>query len=237
MSAVPQVEVGGYVEAGVVANEFRKAAGGEFGVGEYTAGLELGVKYGPVWARLEAVAPGVVCDWQNEPDGANQHWLRANGYESRPWLLPEVGGQLEVGEHRVSLRLGGLLAGGLGGLWEGRYYLETPPPLLHTQHWDKGFELGWEWRGVEVRVACVDGDWAIGERDLFALHNSANNSYPSWGWTAQVDLVRLVAPAWSEKIGAWLVGCTGTEGDLGSYPGQKRRQENVVVWGAVRRPV
>jgi hypothetical protein len=176
-----------------------------------------------VGAGVDWIPEQDVLHFRNDHNGHNRDWLHADGYVSRPYVLPVV----TVTFRDFSFDAGAFLAAGLEPLpgIPTRYYLAMPAPLLHSQHYDKGFRFAYAARWLQVDASVINGDWMIGERDLFALSNSAHNSYPSYAANARIDL------------GGAYLGATGTIGDSGSYPGEKRRQNNLVAYLGGRRAI
>jgi hypothetical protein len=208
----------GLVETAVISNGFRQAGGGELSIGDFLINLRLDAAQayseGSVGAYADWVPEQSVLHFRNNSNSNSFDWLHADGYVSRPFILPGV----QVTYRDFTLLGGGFLAAGLepiAGI-PTSYYLAMPPPLLHSQHYDKGFRLGYRSTWLHLDASIINGDWCVGEQDLFALSNSAHNSYPSYGANARIDLAGLY------------LGGTGTYGDIGSYPGEKRRQNNLL---------
>ena len=216
---------------GVLVNRFREGGGNEMSIGDFLIGITLDGTYdisdtSKIGLHFDWVPEQLVLNFADpgEVNSHNEHWLRADGYVSRPSILAHIGLEGQLSEDiRGEAKLGAFLAGGLEGLGVSDHYLSTPAPLMHTQHYDKGIQLGLSASWLRLSASVIDGDWAVGEADVFATHNSAANSYPSYAGG-----IELLSP-WG-----LYAGFTGTYGDLGSNPGQKRRQDNAVVYAGGR---
>lgn len=223
----------------VLANDFRKGGGNELSFGDFLVNPAVEIS-----ADKKPWSLSFYFDWVPEdsvltfadPAERNEHnhnILRADGYVSRPDVLAHLGAAWQVAPaHHLHEVVGGFRASGLGPLAAmGRYYLNTPLPLLHTQHFDKGVELAYllgeePHPTLDIAVSVVDGDWAIGEPSLFTLGSSAANSSPSFA-----------AHAFVRPIDPIRIGVSGTLGKTGSNPGQKRRQNSLVAFIEMFCPV
>lgn len=219
------VEFDARLELGTIYNEARKNNGGEVevlnGYGELGATLEqelaqvCRLRAGASWAP----APGLLD--LTEKTQQNQTWLRGDGYASRPEWLAEVAVEIEAGDqHDLEAAVGTVCEGlGAGPGTLSEHYLALPAPVLHSQHFDKGGSLRWRgWDIVSVDATVQDGDWCLGEPDVWALSDSRNNSTPGVGGTVKL------------RLGWFEAGASGNWGDVGSYPGAKRRQHNVSIY-------
>lgn len=211
------VDFHGLLEVGGIYSEVRANGGNEMSFGDYELGLELQISYAFVRAGVEYASSPLDFADVDEQNQHNQNWLRADGYVSRPWLVPWV----EITWSTLHFRAGGLQAVGLCPLAPAGYYLLAPGSLLHSQHWDKGFALGVDDPWIRAEVSVVDGDWAIGQADVLVYSDSRANSTPSVA--GKVELGPAVAHIGAQAI--W--------GMTGSYPGEKRREDNVLVYGEI----
>ena len=225
------VDFSGYIESSTIANEARLSCGGEFSMGDFLPNLTVTAAYSKpnntIGAYLDWVPEDTVWNIADpaQRNESNQSWMRQDGYINRPYLLTGLFFKHQYPDNGfLQLKFGGFLASGLQPL-EGiptAYSLSAPIPLVFAQHYDKGVLVSYSFRSlVNVHLGIIDGDYTTGEPDLFKTHNSANNSSPSLAGG-----LKLVIP----KIpGTLYLAATGTTGTQGSYPGQKRRQDNLTL--------
>lgn len=169
----------------------RTSGGNEASLGDLYVNLvatfEREVRRGSVGTVLDIVPEDVVLNFKvpDEINEYNHNRFRADGFLSRPYLLGHIYYELEP----VSLRLGAMKFAGLAPL-EGfptAYYAAQLSPLILSQHYDKGIRIDLsysEW--LIIQAGLIDGDWEMGEPDIFAMHDSRANSYP--GVTARLTL-------------------------------------------------
>ena len=225
------VDFTGSVESSAIANEARLSCGGEFSMGDFLPNLTATAAYTKSqnilgayfdWVPEEAVWNIADPAQRNE---SNHSWMRQDGYINRPYLLTGLFFKHQYPNNGfLQLKFGAFLAAGLQPL-EGiptAYSLSAPIPLVFSQHYDKGVLVSYSFRSmVNLDLGVIDGDYTTGEPDALKLHNSANNSSPSLSGG-----LKLVIP----KIpGTLYLAASGTTGTQGSYPGQKRRQDNLTL--------
>jgi len=245
-----KLTLSGQAESMILLNDLKESGGGELSVGDFYINMDLKVEYlfsssGSIGAYFDWVPEQSVlnvADPAKTGNSNNNNWVKADAYVSRPYLLPGLEGKWSANDrNRFQVQFGGLLASGLLPLdtIPNQYYLNTPLPLLQSQHYDKGIKINYWWGAkdnpiVNLNAALIDGDYAIGESDVFALHNSANNSYPSYAFGWELHPLALT-PKVQKYTGDLYTGVTSTVGDLGSYPGEKRRQNNIVTYVGYKR--
>jgi hypothetical protein len=151
----------------------------------------------------------------------NQNLFRTDGLFIEPHLLAFL--KIDFPDDRVpiSFKAGGFKAAGLESIntfTKNLYFLEQPLPLLHTTHYDKGFEVSYSGERLRLKLSAIDGDWKIGETNLFNMEESFQNSYPSLAGSIDFETEHFE------------IGASGTRGDIGSYPGEKRRKDDLAVY-------
>lgn len=208
------LSIHGKLELGAVYNEARRSGGNESSIGDGFFNLQFDAGCGWLAVGCDWVPDEFVCDFGERPNYHNNNWMRCDGYTMRPSLL----GSVRIMAGGLRIRCGGFKASGVEELNTpvSYYLLSTPPPLMHATHYDKGAEVGWFGRHLEASASVIDGDWRMGETSVWKMHQSSANSYPSYAGNLRV------------KIGPLSAGASATYGDIGSYPGEKRRHDSAI---------
>ncbi|MBI5787874.1 MAG: hypothetical protein HZA78_03340 [Candidatus Schekmanbacteria bacterium] len=153
---------------------------------------------------------------KNKVNFHNHNRLRADGFLSRPFLLPHLYYQQES----FAIRLGAMKFAGLDML-EGfptAYYAARLSPLVLSEHYDKGIRLDYNYgERFTISAGLIDGDWEMGEADVFSLSDSRANSSP--GGTVKATL----------KIGGVKISGSLTENRVGSNGGQKTYSNQQII--------
>lgn len=215
-------------ESSIVYDSAREGGGNEFSFGDFYLNPRVGYRYGILELGVDWVPDLCLLNYADpkKQNSHNEHWLRADGYASRPDWLFRISIEPVDG---LRLSAGSFLSSGLKPLSGAMHYLSYPAPILLTQHYDKGFEIEYQNEYVLAAISATDGDWQVGQSSAFTDPISAANSTPTVSGKLELRVWDLY------------MGTTGTLGDRGSYPGQKRRQSSGVAyagyrgdWGAVR---
>src|SRR5262245_8021184 len=120
-----ELHFNGLVETALISNGFRRGGGGELSVGAFLPDLRLtaaaAYSQGVVGADVDWIPEQDVLHFRNDHNGHNRDWLHADGYVSRPYVLPAV----TVSFRSLSFEVGAFLAAGLEPLSgiPTRYYL------------------------------------------------------------------------------------------------------------------
>lgn len=207
-------EFSGKLEVGTIYNEWRENGGSDISISDCYWNLRISSEYGWLNGDVDWVPSQMVLDYRSRPNYSNGSWLRGDGYASRPSLLLSLCAR--YGQFRA--RVGAFK---FSGIFELRtpteYYLfKQPPPLMHATHYDKGIEIGYSNSFVDISASILDGDWCMGESSVLTNLNSSSNSYPSYAANININKDRFIA------------GLSGTYGDMGSNPGDKRREDSVI---------
>lgn len=233
----------------VLGNRFRYKGGNETSIGDHVVELDARVskdlENGPIrtiFLSVSAVPKDHVLNY-NEKDEQNFHnenRLRADGFVDRPAILASVGAKLNVSSNQnLTILAGSFTANGkkpLSGK-PSRYYLTAPYGLV--VRYDKGIQLNYELKNRLDRIliasfSVIDGDRMSGESDVSPADSRAN-SYPSLSGSFEIrvakainEFFRRATPLLSKHD--FYLGVTGTRGDAGSFPGQKRVQDDAIVY-------
>lgn len=235
--------------AGFLANEHRRAGGNEKSVGDNVVEAELKVskdlpnrRFKAIYIDISAVPSTQVLNYQekNDQNYHNQNRLRADGYVDRPWLIANIGADIELSENQdLTLLAGSFEANGLHPLngKPSKYYMTAPYGIF--VRYDKGIQANYELKDELDRIllasfSVIDGDTPKGESDIDP-DDSRANSYPSGSGTVELQISNALGRAF-EKLGGHLknhdlyMGVTGSIGDAGSYVGEKRRQNDTTAY-------
>jgi len=204
----------GIVEVGTVFSDLKRLAGHEVSIGDFFANFRFEISYG---------STNIYFDWiPKETTLDSTDWKYSDAYVARPYFLPGI----NVHWYDLQLTFGAFIASGLEPISSvpTSYYLSGPLPLLLSRRYDKGVKAKYHPNDViTFELAVVDGDWTLGDSDVFASRTDSNNSYPSYAIGFEVTPTRYI-----------YFGTTNTTGDTGSYPGDKRREDDIIVYTGFR---
>jgi len=230
----------GNIETAIVANEARKSGGGEFSMGDYIVNFKIDAAYTKGKNRIglyfDFVPESSVWNYADTSkiNYNNEYWMRQDGYTNRPYILTGLYARhLYDGGSFLEGKIGGFLASGLTPLdgIPNQNSLTMPIPLVFSQHYDKGIMISYSFKKIfQIDAGLIDGDYTTGEADVYTLHDSAHNSYPSLAGALQFTPTKILPTWWENTFGQLTFGGTGTKGDQGSYPGEKRRQNNLTAY-------
>lgn len=235
--------------AAFLANEHRRGGGNEKSVGDNVVEAEVKVtkelpnrRFKAIFIDISAVPSTQVLNYQekSEQNFHNSNRFKADGYVDRPWLIANVGAEVELSENQdLTILAGSFEANGLHPLngKPSKYYMSAPYGII--VRYDKGIQMNYELKDELDRIilasfSVIDGDSPKGERDIDPFDSRAN-SYPSGSGTVEVQISNALQKAF-DKLGGHLknhdlyMGVTGSYGDAGSYPGQKRLQNDMTAY-------
>lgn len=235
--------------AAFLANEHRRGGGNEKSVGDNVVEAEVKVskelpnrRFKAIYIDISAVPSTQVLNYQekSEQNFHNSNRFKADGYVDRPWLIANIGAEVDLSENQdLTLLAGSFEANGLHPLngKPSKYYMTAPYGII--VRYDKGIQANYELKDELDRIilasfSMIDGDTPKGERDIDPADSRAN-SYPSASGTVEVQISNALGRAF-ETLGGHLknhdlyMGVTGSAGDAGSYAGQKRRQNDTVAY-------
>lgn len=235
--------------AGLAHNGLRYVGGNEYSVGDavFQGDAKASVNFHnehfeQIFISVSAIPKDQVLNYNEkaEQNSHNQNRLRANGFVDRPWLLANIGANIALADSQnITILAGSMPVSGLDPLKgkPSRYYMTAPYGLM--VRYDKGIQLNYELKNELDRVllasfSVIDGDGLKGESSVDPADSRAN-SYPSYAGTMEVRLTNALRKVF-EKTSPYLknhdiyIGVTGSHGDTGSHPGQKRTQDDLTTY-------
>lgn len=241
-----QVSLTGEV-SGYQVNTHRTSGGNEASIGDYAFELETrfskdidGKHFKTIFIDISLVPDENVLDYQekNEQNYHNQNRLRADGYMDRPWMIANIGAEIDLSDSQeLTILAGSFEANGLHPLKgkPSKYYLTAPYGLV--VRYDKGLQFNYELKDqiekiLSASFSVIDGDSAKGQSEI-TPDDSRANSYPSVSGGIEVQLMNaLKQVATNLKLDNHnlYIGVNGSMGDAGSYKGEKRRQNDVTSY-------
>ncbi|MBO9665584.1 MAG: hypothetical protein J7501_02075 [Bdellovibrio sp.] len=235
--------------AAVLNNDLRKHGGNETSVGDNVIEGDVkvsknnpGARVKQIFITISAIPKNQVLDY-NEKDRQNFHnanRMRADGYVDRPWFLGAIGADIDITRNQdITILAGSFAASGLAPL-EGkpsRYYMTAPYGI--QVRYDQGIQMNYELKEELDRVllasfSVIDGDGVKGESNVTPFDSRAN-SYPSAAGTMEVRITNALRKIFTAsspylKNHDFYIGVTGARGDTGSYPNQKRVQDDTTTY-------
>ncbi|WP_413580973.1 hypothetical protein [Bdellovibrio sp. HCB288] len=235
--------------AAVLNNDLRKHGGNETSVGDTVIEGDAKVsknfansRIKQIFITVSAIPKNQVLDY-NEKDRRNFHnanRMRADGYVDRPWFLGSIGANIDISKSQdVTILAGSFAASGLSPL-EGkpsRYYMTAPYGI--QVRYDQGIQVNYELKEELDRVllasfSVIDGDGVKGESNVTPFDSRAN-SYPSAAGTMEMRITNALRKVYAKsspylKNHDLYIGVTGSRGDTGSYPNQKRVQDDLTTY-------
>lgn len=233
----------------VLGNDHRKGGGNETSMGDHVVEFEGQIskelenrRFKTIFINISAVPQDQTLNYQEklEQNFHNSSRLKADGYVDRPWLLANIGANIEITESQdLTLLAGSFEASGLAPL-EGkpsRYYMTAPYGIV--VRYDKGIQANYELKNELDRVilaslSVIDGDSIKGQSSIQPSDSRAN-SYPAYSGTFELQVANALQRVF-DGIAPYLdnhdlyVGVTGNSGDTGSFPGEKRRQDDMTSY-------
>lgn len=235
--------------AAILNNDLRRSGGNETSVGDNV--IEGDVKatrtfdnphFKQIFISVSAIPKDQVLNYneKNEQNYHNANRLRADGFVDRPWILANIGANIALTDSQdITVLAGSFPASGLNPL-EGkpsRYYMTAPYGIM--VRYDKGIQFNYQLKEELDRVilasfSVIDGDGLKGESNVDPADSRAN-SYPAVAGTMELRITNALRKVF-EKSSPYLknhdiyIGVTGSRGDTGSYPGQKRTQDDLTTY-------
>lgn len=235
--------------AGVQMNSYRYSGGNETSVGDYMFQFDGRVSksldnrhFKTIFINISAIPDEQVLDYmeKQQQNYHNENRFRADGYADRPWLIANIGGEIDITDSQeISILAGSFEANGLHPLKgkPSRYYMSAPYGLI--VRYDKGLQINYELKDrlekiISTSFSVIDGDGIKGQSSVTPSDSRAN-SYPSGSGTFEVQVANALKAVFSgltpylDNHNLYL-GVTGSTGDTGSYVGEKRRQNDLVTY-------
>lgn len=235
--------------AAVINNDLRREGGNETSMGDMVTEVEGKISktfdnrhFRQIFISMSAIPKNQVLDYneKNEQNFHNSDRLRADGYVDRPWFLANIGANIAMTDSQdVTVLAGAFPVSGLNPLQgkPSRYYVTAPYGLM--VRYDKGIQMNYQLKEELDRVllasfSVVDGDTIKGESSLDPADSRAN-SYPAYGGTVELRVANALRKVF-DKSAPYLknhdlyIGVTGAHGDVGSFPGEKRAQDDMTTY-------
>ncbi|XGC81851.1 hypothetical protein ACES2L_05065 [Bdellovibrio bacteriovorus] len=235
--------------AAILHNDFRKSGGNETSVGDHVTEGSVKVTRTNDHSRIKNIFISVsmipkdqVLNYNEkaEQNYHNKDRIRADGYVDRPWMIANIGANIEITDSQdVTVLAGSFPASGLDPLQgkPSRYYMTAPYGIF--VRYDKGIQMNYQLKEELDRVilasfSVVDGDTLKGESSIDPFDSRAN-SYPAYAGTLELRVLNAVRKIFNSshphfKNHDLYVGVTGAHGDVGSYPGEKRTQDDMTAY-------
>ncbi|WP_374029745.1 hypothetical protein [Bdellovibrio bacteriovorus] len=235
--------------AALLKNDLRRNGGNEASMGDAVVEGEAKLsrtfedrKFRQIFISVSAIPKNQVLNY-NEKEEQNFHnanRLRADGYVDRPWLLANIGANIALTDSQdVTVLAGSFPVNGLYPLQgkPSRYYMTAPYGIM--VRYDKGIQFNYQLKEELDRVlltsfSVIDGDGLKGESNIDPADSRAN-SYPAYGGTMELRITNALRKVFAAsspylKNHDIYIGVTGSHGDTGSYPGQKRSQDDLTTY-------
>jgi len=202
----------------IVADDRRYGGGNERKFGELM--FNPSITYKKELLEIHAEGNTNVLDFSSDPNSQNMYYWRCDGVKNAPKFLADIG---LIGD-RLSARVGAMQFTGLKRLNKNTvHHAFSPTGLEHTTHYDLGMLVGYSDDLFDIRIGCVDGDWQMGQADVFDS-DGVSNSSP--GGTGEVDI----------HLGPIDLGGSYMNNRRGSNPGQKTYVNHWLGYIALNTP-
>lgn len=235
--------------SGALLNDFRYKGGNEASYGDNV--IQFDARFSKEFNRkhlktifidISAVQSEAVLNYLQveEQNEHNENRFRADGYLDRPWLLANMGAQIDLTESQeLTILAGSFQANGLQPL-EGktsRYYMNAPYGLI--VRYDKGLQFNYELKDkiekvLSASLSIIDGDGIKGQSSIEPSDSRAN-SYNSYSGSFELQVANALKKVFSDlepvlKNQDLYMGVTGSYGETGSYDGEKRSQHDFLAY-------
>ena len=201
-------------ESALVYNEARKAGGNEMRIGDFVLNPKAKLSYKHFNLGINWVPEESLLDFGKRENWHNYGVYRADGYINRPSFLVSISGEFDP----LLAEIGGFRSVQDRSFSQSLHYLSNPITHTHLTTYGKGLKVGYKSSHIYIDASVIDGDWQIGQPDLFRRWDSRANSYPSFAGSLEVRLAGIT------------LGASCTAGDIGSNDGEKRRQNHAIAY-------
>ena len=217
---VADLDINFYGEAfPIVADDRRYGGGNERKFGELMINPSVDYKNKKIVVHIEGNTG--VLDFSDNTNGQNKYYWRCDNVKNAPEFLGDVG---YIGDNFYA-RIGALQFTGLERLNKSTvHHAFSPTGLEMITHYDIGTLLGYRNNWINVNVGCIDGDWQMGQSNIFDS-DGVSNSSP--GVTGNINIH-------SKYID---LGGSIMENRRGSNPGQKTYVNHYIGYVMLNKPL